>query len=475
VAQTLRAVVSGEVSAAPQPGQGTQGGSIPAGTMSGGVSGAAAGGANQPLGPQGSTGFGGSTNTYSQQGQQVPGGAPQGAGFIQADTSTNSLIITANDAVYRNLRNVIDQLDVRRAQVYIEALVVEVSSNKASDFGIQWVGLTGNSGSDYRVGGLQSFGQGTPNNIVNLALAARNGIAAGATGGAAASLLPGGLSIGLFHQNSDGSLGLGAVARMLETDGNANILSTPNMITLDNELATIKVGKNVPIISGSFTTTSGTNTNPFQTIDRRDVGLLLKVRPQISEGGTIKLAIYHEDSSVDQTTINSPSGITTNVRAIESNVLADDGQIIVLGGLIEDNESDGTEGVHGLADLPIIGNLFKYRTRTRSKTNLMVFLRPVVVRSKEVSTNIAMDRYEYMRAAGEMAVPSRGEPLLRDLGTPVLPQLTNGQPPPGGNMAPAPLQPAPARTASPGAAPAGQAHPGAGNVPAQQAAPPIQR
>jgi general secretion pathway protein D len=470
VAQTLRAVVSGDVSAAPQAGQGTQGGAIPAGTM-GGVSGAP--GATQPVGgaqQSGPTGFGGPTNTFAQQGQ--PGGAtaPQGSGFIQADISTNSLIITANDATYRNLRGVIDQLDVRRAQVYIEALVVEVTSNKASDFGVQWIGLSGDSNSNYRIGGLQSFAQGTNNNIVNLALAARQGLSS--TTGNPAAAAPGGLSIGIFRQ-INGQLGLGAVARALETDGNANILSTPNMITLDNELATIKVGQNVPIISGSFTTTSGTNTNPFQTIDRRDVGLLLKVRPQISEGGTIKLAIYHENSSVDRSTINSPSGITTNVRAIESNVLADDGQIIVLGGLIEDNESDGEERVHGLASIPVIGNLFKYRTRARTKTNLMVFLRPVVVRSQEASESITLDRYEYIRAAGQQAVPTNGEPLLRNLGSPVLPQLTNGQPPAGGQMAPVPPKPAPA-PAPTGAPPASGVQPGAAE-PVPQAAPPIQK
>jgi general secretion pathway protein D len=473
VAQTLRAVVSGDVSAAPQAGQGTQGGAIPAGTM-GGVSGAA--GATQPVGSAqqtSATGFGGPTNTFAQQGQQGTANAPQGSGFIQADISTNSLIITANDAMYRNMRGVIDQLDVRRAQVYIEALVVEVTSNKASDFGVQWVGLSGDQNSAFRVGGLQSFGQGTLNNIVNLAVAARQGLGSGTATTNPASVVPGGLSIGLFRQ-INGQLGLGAVVRALETDGNANILSTPNMITLDNELATIKVGQNVPIISGSFTTTSGTNTNPFQTIDRRDVGLLLKVRPQISEGGTIKLSIYHENSSVDRSTINSPSGITTNVRAIESNVLADDGQIIVLGGLIEDNENDGEERVHGLASIPVLGNLFKYRTRARSKTNLMVFLRPVVVRSQEASESITMDRYDYIRAAGQVAVPPSGEPLLRNLGSPVLPQLTNGQPPPGGQLAPVPPKPAPAPAAPNGTPPPAGVQPGAAE-PARTAAPPIQK
>jgi len=456
VAQTLRAVVSQDASAVPQQQQGTSGGSIQAGSQGGG---GGLGGQQGQQGQQSVSAVGGGGN-YGQPGQLGGGagggaGGGTGSGFIQADVSTNSLIITAPDAVYRNLRAVIDQLDVRRAQVYIEALVVEVNSNKASEFGVQWVGASGDSDSKYRVGGLQSFtGGNQTNNIVNLAAAASQGFS-----GTSIPTLPGGLSIGLFRQVG-GELGLGAVARALESDGNANILSTPNMITLDNELASIKVGQNVPIITGSYATNTTTGGgNPFQTVDRKDVGLLLKVRPQISEGGTIKMAIYHENSSVDPSTRNLASGLTTNVRAIESNVLADDGQIIVLGGLIEDTEGDGEEKVRGLGDIPVLGNLFKYRTRTRVKTNLMVFLRPVVVRSKESSNSLAMDRYEYMRAAGAVGQPE-SSPLLRELGAPVLPPLTNGQPPVGGGMATVPpAGPAPAQN--------GSGQPGA----AQQAAP----
>lgn len=458
VAQTLRAVVSQDASAIPVQQQGTSGSSIQSGTQGQGS------GLGGQQGQQSSTGMGGTGNTFGQQSQLTAQGAGggQGSGFIQADASTNSLIITAPDAVYRNLRSVIDQLDVRRAQVYIEALVVEVSSNKASEFGVQWVGATGDSDSKYRFGGLQNYsGGGSSNSIVNLALAASQG-----TSGTSVPNLPTGLTFGLFRQVG-GELGLGAVARALESDGNANILSTPNMITLDNELATIKVGQNVPIITGSYATNTTTGGgNPFQTVDRQDVGLLLKVRPQISEGGTIKMAIYHENSSVDAATRNAASGLTTNVRAIESNVLADDGQIIVLGGLIEDTEGDGEEKVRGLGDIPVLGNLFKYRTRTRNKTNLMVFLRPVVVRSKEASNSIAMDRYEYMRAAGAAAQPE-SSPLLRDLGAPQLPPLVEGQPPAGGGMATVPAQARPPANAAPGASTDGAmihraAAPGAG-------------
>lgn len=463
VAQTLRAVVSQDASAIPVQQQGTSGSSIQSGTQG------QSGGLGGQQGQQSSTGMGGTGNTFGQQSQLTAQGAGggQGSGFIQADASTNSLIITAPDAVYRNLRSVIDQLDVRRAQVYIEALVVEVSSNKASEFGVQWVGATGDSDSKYRFGGLQNYsGGGSSSSIVNLALAASQG-----TSGTSVPSVPTGLTFGLFRQVG-GELGLGAVARALESDGNANILSTPNMITLDNELATIKVGQNVPIITGSYATNTTTGGgNPFQTVDRQDVGLLLKVRPQISEGGTIKMAIYHENSSVDASTRNAASGLTTNVRAIESNVLADDGQIIVLGGLIEDTEGDGEEKVRGLGDIPVLGNLFKYRTRTRNKTNLMVFLRPVVVRSKEASNSIAMDRYEYMRAAGAAGQPE-STPLLRDLGTPLLPPLVEGQPPAGGGMATVPAQTRLPANAAPGASTDGAmihraAAPGAAVQPAQ--------
>ena len=418
LAQTLRAVVSSDASALPQTGQGTSGGSV---QTTGGA-------------PSGSTGqqqqLGGAGNSMAQQ-QNLggSGGGASGAGFIQADASTNTLIITASDAVYRNLRAVIDLLDVRRAQVYLESLIVEVNANKAAEFGVQWLCLTGNSNSKYRLGAVQGFGVESPSNIGN--------VIAGALGATPSLPKAAGATIGLF-KTINGELGLGALAHVLESEGNANILSTPSMLTLDNELSTIKVGQNVPIISGSFTTAGTGAGNPFQTIERKDVGLTLKVRPQISEGGTIKMAIYHETSDVVPGTVGLSSGLTTNIRVIENNVVADDGEIIVIGGLIKDDTGDSEEKVRGLGDIPIIGNLFKYRTRQRNKTNLMVFLRPVIIRSKDDSNNISANRYDYMRSAGERAATPKDSVLLPDYGTPVLPQLKNGQPPAGSDMAPVP-------------------------------------
>jgi len=447
LAQTLRSVVSGDTSAANASGVGT------GQTGQGGLGGQGQGGLGGQSSNTGSgmgsnssgTSSGPSNPLLSGSGQQQQGGGGGTAGFIQADSTTNTLIITAPESVYRNLRAVIDQLDVRRAQVYIESLIVEVSSDKASEFGIQWVGATGNENSTYRVGGLQSYSTGG-NNIGTLAGQLLNkGTGTTTTG----PTLPGaGLTIGVFKQVA-GGLGLGALARSLESDGNANVLSTPNMITLDNELATISVGQNVPILTGQFTTTSGTNNNPFQTIDRKEVGLTLKVRPQISEGGTVKLAIYHETSSVDKTTLTAAAGITINKRVIENNVIADDGQIIVLGGLIEDTEGDGVDKVRGLGDIPVLGNLFKYQTRTRKKTNLMVFLRPVVIRNKEQSTSLATDRYDYMRGQQESIQPPESI-LVKDLGQPLLPTLKDGAPLGGTMVRPLPAAPAPVR--EPGAA-----------------------
>lgn len=454
LAQTLRSVMSGDTSS-PQ----GQAGTSPTGTGTAGNSNLGNTGNSSNSSGSGGSGSGGGSSGSSalNNGTQAlsSGGA---AGYIQADSSTNTLIITAPDAVYRNLRAVIDQLDVRRAQVYIESLIVEVTSTRASEFGVQWAALSGDSNSAYRVGTLTSFATTSPNNLVSLA-----------AGGSSA--VPGaGITAGIFKQVA-GDLTLGAVVHALESDSSANVLSTPNLITLDNELATISVGQNVPIITGQYTPSTGTTTNPFQTIDRKEVGLTLKVRPQISEGGTIKLAIYHETSSVDKTTLTATAGVTINKRVIENNVIADDGQIIVLGGLIEDTADASNEGVPGLSHIPLIGNLFKYKTRDRTKTNLMVFLRPVVVRSREQSTALATDRYDYMRGQ-QAAGKELDNTLVKDLGEPVLPQLDNGRLVGVGGATAAPLPPAPLRQPPPGQQPAPLQQP---MQPLQQPVQPIQQ
>ncbi len=335
---------------------------------------------------------------------QAAGSKP---GIIQADAATNSIIITAPDAIYNNLRAVVEKLDVRRAQVYVEALIAEVSADKAAEFGIQWQDLTGLGQNN-----LQGFG-GT-----NFGTAGQNIIAtsqnpAGVGHGLNVGVVKGSITIpGVGAQ----ILNLGLLVRALQADSNANILSTPTLLTLDNEEAKIVIGQNVPFITGQYAVSAAATTpTPFQTIERKDVGLTLKIKPQISEGGAVRLQISQEVSSVDST---GPSGIITKKRSVDSTVLVDDGQIVVIGGLIEDSFKDGVEKIPGLGDLPLLGGLFRYNTRTRSKTNLMVFLKPTLLRSAERANSLSNDRYDYILGEQLKATPMPSP--LPDFGTPSL-------------------------------------------------------
>ena len=339
-------------------------------------------------------------------GGSAPGGAvaplspsvgPSTGGQIQADPATNSLIITASEPQYRQLRAVIEKLDARRAQVYVESVIAEVNMNKAAQFGIQWQGPIGSKG-DALIGLLgTNFGANGGNLIASAAAAA-----------AGTPLQPNaGLNLGVAAKTG-GVYFLGFLANLLQTTGAGNILSTPNLLTLDNEEARIVIGKNVPFVTGQFTNTGGGNNgsvNPFQTIERKDVGLTLRVKPQISENGTVKMSIFQEVSSIDPTSLNSPTGLITNKRSIESNVLVEDGSIIVLGGLLQDEYAGNVDQVPGLGDVPLFGNLFKSESRSRTKTNLMVFLRPVVVRDGTASSNLSLDRYDSMRTSQQQGQP----------------------------------------------------------------------
>lgn len=333
-----------------------------------------------------------------------------GGATIQADPATNSLIISAPEPLYRSLREVIDQLDQRRAQVLVESLIVEVSEEKAAEFGIQWMTGAGNingNGTSF-IGGTNLGGSGITGN-----------------GPTSIDAIGRGLSLGVVKGTVDvlGNevINLGVLARAMQNTGEANILSTPNLLTLDNQSASILVGKTVPFVTGQYVT-SGSNgsSNPFQTIEREDVGLKLNIRPQISEGGAVKLDIYQEVSSIDESRSTPTTGIVTNKRAIDTSVLIDDGQIIVLGGLLEDNVTLTSNSVPGLGSLPVIGSLFRYDTRKHTKTNLMVFLRPYVVRDANRSASVTMDRYDYMRRA-QGAVQPRDHWALPDMQAPILP------------------------------------------------------
>ncbi|MBK7719092.1 MAG: type II secretion system secretin GspD [Simplicispira sp.] len=346
--------------------------------------------------------------------------APSTGGQIQADPATNSLIITAPEPQYRQLRTVIDQLDGRRAQVLVESLIVEVTASKLAEFGIQWQGILGKQG-DGTIGVIGTNSAQSGANIVNITGA----LASGSSTAAATALgtLGKGLNLALAPR-INGQYYLGALANFLQNSGDANVLSTPNLMTLDNEEARIIIGNNVPFVTGSYAASAGTSTvNPFTTVERKDVGLMLRVRPQINENGTVKMAIYQEVSKIEASTLKDPNGPTTSKRAIESNVVVDDGNIIVIGGLLEDSYSSGEDKVPLFGDIPVVGNLFRSESRSRSKTNLMVFLRPIVVRDNATSNALMMDRYEAIRALQQVSQPEPSTLLRPVSGAPLLPPL----------------------------------------------------
>jgi general secretion pathway protein D len=351
---------------------------------------------------------------------------PTTGGIIQAEPATNSIIITASEPLYRNLRHVIEQLDRRRTQVYIESLIAEVSSTNAEELGIQWQGLVGSGNQNVGFGGTNytnAAGQ-AGSNIIGLGSNVNNILNPGNPSGVPIPPAPG-LNLGLLTK-FNGTYGMSALITALATTQGTNILSTPNLITLDNEEARIVVGQNVPIITGSYAQTGSTSTvTPFQTYTRQDVGLTLRVRPQVSDNGIVKMQIYQEVSSIYNQ--NFASGIILNKRNIESNVLVDDGQIIVLGGLIEDKYNDGSSGVPFLKDIPIIGALFRSDAKTRTKTNLLVFMRPYILRDKDQSADITNNRLNLVQQTenqfkqAPMLLPKEDLTKMSDIEPPLIP------------------------------------------------------
>ncbi len=345
----------------------------------------------------------------------APGDGGGGAGLVdlQADEATNSLVITAPPDLIRSLRSVIAQLDVRRAQVLVEAVIAEISAEKTAQLGVQWVIDASGDG----VVGITNFDAGTSSLANILGLAAQ--LDKGETAGAAARI-PQGLQIGVG--DFTGRNRFGALISALARDADTNVLSTPTIVTLDNEEAEIIVGQNVPIVTGSFTTTTGGEGaqvgNPFQTIERQDVGITLKVKPQINEGNAVKLEIVQEVSSVAPSALALTQGLTLNKREIKTNVLVEDGQILVLGGLIDDQLSESAQKVPLLGDIPLLGNLFRYRDTTKLRRNLMVFLHPVILREPAQASLYTSDKYSYIRMQ-QLAARDKGY-LLPDTQPPVL-------------------------------------------------------
>lgn len=413
LAQILRASFSADA----RGGSGSGGGS---------AGGAAATPATTPATPAGTgtnTATSGTASTSAGASPQATApvnaaAGPSTGGFIQADPATNSLIITASEPLYRQLRAVIDQLDGRRAQIYVESMIVEVNADKVAEIGVQWQGLIGNNGDKNGLALGTNFG--STGNIVNIT----TGQLTGSTSGIALNT---GLNLGLIH-NFSGTYALGALANFLQTQTDANILSTPNIVALDNEEAKIVVGQNVPFVTGQYTNnnTSNGSVNPFTTVERKDVGLTLRIRPQIGEDGTVRMTIYQENSSVQSGTTSNTNGPTTNKSSIETTVVVNDRQVIVLGGLLKDQQQETVSKVPLLGDAPVIGGLFRNTNRGRTKQNLMVFLRPVVLRTQDATSALSLDRYDLIRAAQQSAQPRPSVVMPND--GPVLPLLAPGAP-----------------------------------------------
>lgn len=386
VAQTLRALLSSSAAplavtartALPSPKASSGMGATDASTDSGAQPQPPASLATQDPPPAGETGA------------NASGGSA--ANLVQADTASNALILNVPETMYRNLRNVIDQLDRRRAQVYVETLVMEVSAERMQELGVQWQSLSGVDQSGTRLVGASSFASAAQPGILNAGTAGNGGFSTFASNGLSIGVSRGTLNIPGVGQ----VLNLGMLARALETEAKGNILSNPNVMATDNEKARIEVAQEIPILTGQYATSGSANTaQPFSTYNRMKVGFKLEIVPQISEGGTIRMKLLQTASSIDPASkdITTP---TTNVRSVETSVTVDDGGIIAIGGLIQERVSDGEDKVPLLGDIPGLGWLFKHQVKRREKTNLLVFLKPSIVRDDAGARAIAEDRYRYI-------------------------------------------------------------------------------
>ncbi len=319
---------------------------------------------------------------------------------IIADESQNALIVKADPALMREIESAIKQLDVRRAQVLIQAAIVEVSGSNADQLGVQWA--LGNASTG--VGAISFDNAGL--SLGAIATAAASGANSAALAGAAKGLS--GALLGIGEVRADNSF-YGAILQALKSTTSANLLSVPSIMTLDNEEANILVGQNVPFITGSTTTGSGGTSNPFTTIERRDVGINLKVIPHVGEGGTIRLEVAQEVSSVVPTTSSvRSSDLITNKRFIKTTILADDQQTIALGGLMQEDQSESLSMVPGLGRLPLIGGLFRARANDQTKRNLLVFLQPTILRDNSSATQISQNRYNQIRML-QLSLDARGD------------------------------------------------------------------
>lgn len=359
-------------------------------------------------------------------GQTAAPGGPNAAVNIWSDEQTNALIMTAPPKVMRSLMMVVDKLDIRRAQVLVEAIIVEITADKAAELGVSWAIDGSEDNNAIGVTNFPDFGPG----VVQLGSAVAGDSTAGLAG-----LIGTGVTFGV-GKISDNGTSFAAIARALDSDADTNIISTPTIVTMDNEEASIEVGQEVPFLTGSFTgvgNQGGDLVNPFQTINREQIGTLLEITPQINEGDAILMKIRQETSSISQQA--GAVDLITNERAIETSVIVEDGGILVLGGLIDDTLRERDQRVPVLGHIPLLGNLFRTRTTSKVKTNLMVFIHPRILRDGTQTAIETNAKYNYVR---DLQLGEQGEKirLMRDAQRPLLPpidayrQAQPGEPPP---------------------------------------------
>lgn len=355
------------------------------------------------------------TGGGGQPGQASSPAARQEGVVIWADPGTNALVITAPAEVMRSLRMVIDKLDIRRAQVLVEAIVAEVAYNRAAELGVTWA-VDGSQ--DNNIIGLTKLGSG--GNISDLAGAALSGEAAI---GQALGALPQGILLGAGRLNSESGTNWGVVLRALLSDSDTNVLSTPSIVTMDNEEAEIKVGQEVPFLTGQFTNTGAAQgvVNPFQTIDRKDVGLTLKVTPQINEGNAVVMTVSLESSNLSRAGTGGAVDLITNQRSITQKVMIEDGEVLVLGGLVSDDLIQTEQRVPLLGSIPILGHLFRSQSATTEKRTLMVFLRPVILRDGVQASIETNAKYLQMQGAQQGAAGRGSQFLNRNVPRPQIP------------------------------------------------------
>lgn len=363
------------------------------------LNGASGTGSTLNSGANASVGNGASNNTSGNSGAAAlsttsSGGASTGIGgrpfSIIADETQNAVIVNAAPELMFEIEDAVNQLDSRRAQVLIQAAIVEVSGDDATQLGVQWA--LGNANSGYGVVNFNNVGA----SAVSLAAAALSG---GAGISAAAGSIAGALiGIGDSKKDSQGNTQFyGAILQALDSSTSANLLSMPSILTLDNEKASILVGQNVPFVTGSYTTGSDSSTNPFQTIDRQDIGINLNVIPHIGDNGTVRLEVSQEVSSVVPGSAGNASGLITNKSLINTTILADDQQTIALGGLMRDNTTTRQQKVPGLGNMPLFGRLFRSDNDSNQKSNLIIFLQPTILRDGGAVASVTERKYNQMR------------------------------------------------------------------------------